>query len=114
MKDQAPGAVGEDLIQTKEHVKQVDDHKDSGSRSETFSDSKRVSRSIDDELEMQELLAALGEQERESGGEGDADTPNDLQEEEEKGGALTYSHVLDNEITIDLVTENVRFGLQMI
>lgn len=58
---------------------QVNDHKDS------------ESRSIDDELEMQELLAALGEQERDPEGEEGTHTSNDLQMM--KGGALTYSYV---------------------
>lgn len=98
-------------MQAKEHVKKVDDHKDSGSQPETFPDSKLVSRSIDDELEMQELLAALSEQERETGGEEGANTPNDL---DVQGGALIYPHVLENEITTDQVTENVRSVLQMI
>jgi len=114
VKDESPGAVGEDPLQAKEHVKQVDDRKDSGSQSESFSDSKLVSRSIDDELEMQELLAALGEQERESGGGEGADTSNDLEAEDLKGEALTSFHVLDNELTTDQVTENMHSVLQMI
>ena len=47
------------------------------------------SRSIDDELEMQELLAALGEQEHDPEGEKGTRTTNDL--EMMRGGALTYS-----------------------
>lgn len=98
--DEVPGASGDDLIQEKEHVKQIDGHRDSGNRSESMSDSKHVSRSIDDELEMQELLAALGEQERETGRKDGADTTNNLQiyqEEDLQGGALSYSHILEND-----------------
>jgi hypothetical protein len=50
-------------------------------------------RSIDDELEMQELLAALGEQERDPEGEEGTNTPNDLQMM--TGGALTYCYVFE-------------------
>lgn len=65
---------------TEELEMQVNDHRDS------------EGQSIDDELEMQELLAALGEQERDSEGEEVTNTSNDLQAM--RGGALTYSYVL--------------------
>lgn len=113
VKDESPEAVGGDLIQAKEHVKQVDDHNDSGTRSESSSDSQLVARSNDDELEMQDLLAALDEQERETGGEEGADTSNDIEAEDFKGGALSYSHVLENEIITDQIAENMRSFLQM-
>ena len=67
---------------------QVNDHNDS------------EGRSIDDELEMQELLAALGEQHDQVGEEV---TPTDLQIM--KGGALTYSYVLKKYVSIFLGTE---------
>lgn len=71
--------VGADIVEGSDYVEQVDDYEDSQGQSESLTDSKLMSRSIDDEMEMQELLASLGEQERDAGDVQGADISHDVQ-----------------------------------
>lgn len=70
---------GADVVEGSDYVEQVNDDKDSRGQSESLTDSKLMSRSIDDEMEMQELLASLGEQERDAGDVEGVDFSHDVQ-----------------------------------